>query len=69
MNGMPKKPAASVILPVFNADQYIYAAIESILNQSFTDFELLLLNDGSTDGSSTRLEHYAAIDKRCKVYS
>lgn len=39
------------------------------LNQSFTDFELLLLNDGSTDGSSARLEHYAAIDSRCKLFT
>jgi glycosyltransferase involved in cell wall biosynthesis len=63
------KPAASVIMPIYNAGKYLDAAIESILSQTFTDFELLLLNDGSTDGSLERLQHYAKIDKRCKVFS
>jgi glycosyltransferase involved in cell wall biosynthesis len=63
------KPAASVIFPVYNPGKYLDAAIESILSQSFGDFELLLLNDGSTDGSLERLEHYASLDDRCKVYS
>lgn len=62
-------PAASVLMPVCNAGKYLDAAIESILGQSFTDFELLLLNDGSSDGSLDRMEHYAHLDSRCKVYS
>lgn len=62
-------PAASVILPVYNGGEYLDAAIESVLGQSFTDFELLLLNDGSTDASLDRLNHYAALDARCKVHS
>lgn len=64
-----KIPAVSVIMPVYNTAKYIDQAIESVLNQSFTDFELLLLNDGSTDGSLVRLEHYAAIDSRCKLFT
>ena len=64
-----KIPAVSVIMPVYNTAKYIDQAIESVLNQSFTDFELLLLNDGSTDGSLARLEHYAAIDSRCKLFT
>lgn len=63
------KPAASVILPVYNAGKYLDAAIESVLQQEFKDFELLLLNDGSTDGSLARLEYFAARDQRCKVHS
>ncbi|MDP3332522.1 MAG: glycosyltransferase family A protein, partial [Methylococcaceae bacterium] len=63
------KPAASVIFPVYNAGEYLDAAIESILSQTFKDFELLLLNDGSTDGSLSRLEYYASQDSRCKVFT
>lgn len=62
-------PVASVILPVYNAGEYLDAAIESVLGQSFTDFELLLLNDGSTDGSLDRLNHFAHLDTRCTVHS
>lgn len=69
MNDTPEKPAASVILPVFNAEKYIDTAIESVLDQGNENFELLLLNDGSTDGSSARLEYFAARDERCKIYS
>ena len=48
---MGETPTASVLLPVYNAERYLAEAIESVLNQTFRDFELLLLNDGSTDGS------------------
>ena len=44
-------PLVSVILPVYNAELYVNESIQSILNQSFLDFELIILNDGSTDGS------------------
>jgi glycosyltransferase involved in cell wall biosynthesis len=69
MNNSHNKPAASVILPVYNAGKYLDAAVESILSQTFRDFELLLLNDGSTDGSLSRLEYYAGQDSRCKVFT
>ena len=45
------QPTLSVILPVFNAEKYLNQAIESILNQTFDDFELIIINDGSTDSS------------------
>src|SRR3989338_7703392 len=46
------KPAISVIMPVYNGEKYLREAIESILNQSFSDFELFIINDGSTDGTA-----------------
>jgi glycosyltransferase involved in cell wall biosynthesis len=60
------KPTISVIIPVYNAELYIDKAISSVLNQSFSDFELLVIDDGSTDFSSdiikniqdTRLQYY-----------
>ena len=54
----------SVIVPVFNAEKYLRKTIDSILNQSFTDFELILVNDGSTDSSKKICEEYALKDKR-----
>ena len=62
-------PAASVILPVYNCRRYLAAAISSILDQTFTDFELLLLDDGSTDGSSDIMRSFAANDPRCITWS
>lgn len=57
-------PRISVILPAYNAKQYIEQAVESILNQTFTDFELIILNDGSTDNTPEIIKHYADADKR-----
>jgi glycosyltransferase involved in cell wall biosynthesis len=51
-------PKISVILPVYNAEKYLKEAIDSILGQTYTDFELLLLNDGSTDGSEKIIQSY-----------
>jgi glycosyltransferase involved in cell wall biosynthesis len=60
-------PAISVLMPVFNTEAYLEAAIESILQQTFQDFEFLLLNDGSTDGSLNILKRYEAQDDRVKL--
>lgn len=46
---MPKLPIISVLMPVYNGEKYLNEAIDSILNQTFTDFEFIILNDGSTD--------------------
>ena len=48
----------SVILPVFNAEKYIEQAVLSVLNQSFSDFELIILNDGSTDSTKKILDSF-----------
>ena len=55
-------PEVSVILPVYNGAAYLKEAIDSILAQTFTDFELLVINDGSTDGSESIITSYT--DKR-----
>ncbi|HLP51911.1 MAG TPA: glycosyltransferase family 2 protein [Chitinophagales bacterium] len=52
-------PAISVLMPVYNGASYLATAIDSILNQTFTDFELLLINDGSTDSSENIIHSYA----------
>ena len=61
---MNQSPAISVILPVYNAEAYVREAVESILAQSFTDFECIIINDGSTDGSGVILRELAARDTR-----
>ena len=61
---MSASPAISVVLPVYNAEAYVGEAVESILAQSFTDFELIAINDGSTDGSGAILRELAARDTR-----
>lgn len=58
----------SVIVPVYNTEQYLPRCIESILSQSFTDFELLLIDDGSTDGSGKICDAYAEKDNRIRVF-
>ena len=57
----------SIIVPVYNASEYIGICIDSILNQTYQNFELLLINDGSTDNSLRILEDYAKRDKRIRV--
>ena len=51
-------PLVTVLLPVYNAEKYLQEAIESILNQTFQDFELLIINDGSTDDSLRVIKSY-----------
>ncbi len=52
-------PAITVLMPVYNAEKYLADAIDSILNQSFNDFELLIINDGSTDSSEKIILSYS----------
>ena len=60
-------PMVSVIVPVYNAQASIRRCVESVLNQGYTDFELLLVNDGSTDISGDICEEYARKDGRIRV--
>jgi L-malate glycosyltransferase len=60
-------PKVSVIMPAYNAERYIREAIESILNQTFSDFELIVINDGSTDGTLECIRSFP--DPRIKIIS
>jgi glycosyltransferase involved in cell wall biosynthesis len=62
-------PLISVLMPVYNAERYVAEAVESILAQSFRDFEFIIIDDGSTDGSLAILEKYAARDERIRLIS
>lgn len=57
----------SIIVPVYQVKKYLSQCIESILNQTFTDFELILVDDGSTDGSEKMCDQYAKADDRILV--
>jgi glycosyltransferase involved in cell wall biosynthesis len=66
---MPASPAVSVLLPFYNAAPTLARAVNSISAQTFTNWELLLLNDGSTDGSLHIAQQLAAADVRIKIFS
>lgn len=61
-------PELSIIVPVYNVVRYLHRCIDSILLQSFTDYELLLIDDGSTDDSGVICDEYAAKDHRVRVF-
>ena len=58
----------SIIVPVYNAEKSLRRCIDSILSQSYKDFELLLINDGSTDASGDICDEYAKRDARIRVF-
>ena len=60
-------PKVSVIVPVYNSEKYLPETIDSILNQKFADFELILIDDGSKDSSGVICDSYAAKDSRVRV--
>ncbi|MDR0845535.1 MAG: glycosyltransferase, partial [Tannerella sp.] len=57
-----KSPPVSVVMPVYNMDKYVGEAIQSILNQSFTDFEFIIIDDGSSDNTWDVIQSFE--DKR-----
>ena len=65
---MNTTPKISVIVPVYNTEKYLHHCIDSILSQTFIDFELLLIDDGSKDSSGTICDEYAAKDNRVRVF-
>ena len=62
-------PSVSVCMPVYNRERYVAEAVESILAQTFGDFEFIIIDDGSTDGSRAILERYAKQDDRIRLIS
>jgi glycosyltransferase involved in cell wall biosynthesis len=62
-------PTVSVIMPAYNAARFIDRTVESVLNQTFTDFELLIIDDGSIDNTLEIANQYALGDRRVQVFS
>jgi glycosyltransferase involved in cell wall biosynthesis len=62
-----KAPQVSVVMAVFNCERYLEDAVESILNQTFQDFEFIIINDGSTDRSGELLDRLASKDVRIRL--
>lgn len=58
----------SIVIPVYNTKKYLSDCLGSILTQSFTDFEILLIDDGSSDGSSELCNEFARLDSRIRVF-
>ncbi|HDR7787023.1 glycosyltransferase family 2 protein [Bacillus cereus group sp. Bc252] len=63
-----ENPKFSVLIPVYNVEEFIAECIESVLNQTYQNFEVILINDGSTDSSGMVCEEYAKKDNRLKLY-
>ncbi|MEX0713590.1 MAG: glycosyltransferase [Pirellulales bacterium] len=63
------RPRISVLMPVYNAERYVAQAVESILTQSYPNFELIIIDDGSTDSSPAILNHAAGRDSRIRLTS
>ena len=61
-----KKPKVSVLMSAYNSEKYVAESIESILNQTFTNFEFIIVNDGSSDKTPEIIKKYAVQDKRIK---
>ena len=59
----------SVIMPTYNSSRFVAESIESILHQTYTNIELLITDDGSTDNTPEIIKHYARIDKRVRFFS
>ena len=60
-------PSISVIIPVYNVEKYLERCLDSVLNQSFHNIEIICVDDGSTDSSSEILDRYAVKDTRIRV--
>ena len=60
-------PSISVIIPVYQAEAFLKPCVESVLKQTFSDWELLLIDDGCTDGSPALCDDFAASDDRVRV--
>lgn len=70
---MKKKPASnqplvSIIIPIYNTEKYLSSCLDSILNQSYQDLDIILIDDGSTDNSGKIADNYTKKDPRCRIF-
>lgn len=65
---MKPAPRVSFLMAVYDGEMYLDEAIQSVLNQTFTDFEFIVINDGSIDGTSQIIERYRRLDSRIRAY-
>lgn len=65
---MNNLPLVSVIVPVYNVEQYLHRSIDSLLVQTYKNLEILIIDDGSTDGSAAICDYYASYDARIRVF-
>lgn len=66
---VPNMPKVSIVLPVYNVEKFLPECLDSVVNQTLKDIEIICVNDGSTDGSLAVLEKYAETDARVKIIS
>ena len=63
------KPLVSIIMPVYNAEKYLKESLKGILSSTYTDFELIIVNDGSTDNSKNIINRFSSEDNRIRSFS
>ncbi len=68
MNSYNHTPIISIIIPIYNSESYLRKCLDSILSQTHKDFEVILVNDGSTDQSDNLCKKYSATDSRIRYY-
>lgn len=66
---MQANPKISVIVPVYNVEKFLPRCLDSLLAQTFSDFEILLIDDGSKDRSGNICDNYALKDQRIRVFT
>ncbi len=65
---MKKAPLISIVLPIYNIENYLRVCMDSILNQTYSNLEIIMVDDGSTDKCSMICDEYMKMDKRIIVY-
>lgn len=66
---LKNRPLVSIIIPCYNTEEFIERTIKSVLNQSYQNFEIIIVDDGSTDNTPKIIQRYASNDKRIKYFS